>query len=985
MTPEQRKLEEEKIRNNFSELQKRLESLKSEITNESDATKKQEKQAEFDKMKSELDDMKNLIDKLSSLQEQDLQSLKTRLEQYSQIRQKTQWEVADLQSEKTPTPTTCELLKNSETYNRLLNIISSNKKEFKNLPWDTAEKKLEYIFAKVRNSIVLFLKNKIWQTEKHNEVINNTIAPAFERCMMELLRDQGNETNVSMLKWMDKISWENFNQLVKWVSEFATTTKWSFNKFNQWVKAIDYLSVHNWVLKAPEKSKVLTSPVEFKKYLNSPIFASENFSPYATIDENIFQIDETQNLKFWISLQDKQGILNQIWNIKVANNPRTTALIVSMLDKSEKFLWATSGLQETANYLLDWINAINPITQMFWVDILWEIAKAPEERNFLFKIMDFVCKLIWITWGLEWIVKKRRLDRLNLTDEKNDNISQIFKEYQKLAWKWNNISITDVNSCQTALSNFNLTELDRNSTTKWDYLRDVMADNMDINLISPAVIHQTLWDPYLKKEVITTDWKQQEKVSVDFAKITERDKKTLAHKHILNMKTYLESNFNNLKEFYSNIHNIDDLVICMTASLYAEKDDVIEWIKAQVFLPENYGVIHTQVETGGMGEMGNSWWRKNLDSAESSDKQVVSEQWIYDKAIEYWITDKRQIAYVLSTVKWESWFKNQEEIGKWRWKKYWVKDKTTWHVYYGRWFIQLTRKENYQKYTDIIRSSWKDFKDNNWNVIKWSSVDLVKNPDMILQSNDLAAFILMDWMKNGWPDRLQKKRLDYYVNDNKQDYYNARIIINGMSSKPQEYVNNAQAYLNKLWNWSIDSPIERNDLLIWPNLLAHNKDEIWWLGNSIMNGFQWLTSKSNFPNMDWVEWKSTVTHPNRFNSQNDVLAYRNSHPNIKSFMFYFGVNTRDNAQTISDIKQRSEWLQAEWIQPVLCTCIWEDKKTWLKELNQKLITLWRQKNWPILDFAQSYSKWDIALNSDWVHPTSYSQMTNIINWQLSMA
>jgi hypothetical protein len=42
------------------------------------------------------------------------------------------------------------------------------------------------------------------------------------------------------------------------------------------------------------------------------------------------------------------------------------------------------------------------------------------------------------------------------------------------------------------------------------------------------------------------------------------------------MKTYLESNFSNLKEFYSNIHNTDDLVVCMTASLYAEKDDVIE-------------------------------------------------------------------------------------------------------------------------------------------------------------------------------------------------------------------------------------------------------------------------------------------------------------------------------------------------------------------------------------------------------------------------
>jgi hypothetical protein len=210
--------------------------------------------------------------------------------------------------------------------------------------------------------------------------------------------------------------------------------------------------------------------------------------------------------------------------------------------------------------------------------------------------------------------------------------------------------------------------------------------------------------------------------------------------------------------------------------------------------------------------------------------------------------------------------------------------------------------------------------------------------------------------------------------------------VNGMSSKPQKYADDALAYQNKLWKWSVDSPIiESNDLLIWPHLLAHNKNEVWWLWNSIMNWFQWLNNKTNFPNMDWVVWKSTVTHPRRFKSQNDVLAYKNTHPNVKSFMFYFWANSRDNNRTLSDIKQRSEWLQAEWIQPVLCTCVWEDKQTWLKDLNQSLISLWREKNRPVIDFAKSYNKWDIALSSDWVHPRTYSPMTDIINWQLSQA
>ena len=231
-------------------------------------------------MQSDLEDIKNKIDMIQSLQDEELQSLKDRLEQYNQVKQDVQWEVVDLQNEKVQTPTTYELLKDSETCNRLLNIISSNPKEFNNIPWATPEAKLEYIFSKIRNNIVLFLKNKLWSSEKYDKVINNTIAPAFEWSMMEMLRDQWNETNVSMLKWIDGISRDSLNKLVTWVWNFATKTRWSFNKFNQWVNALDYLSVHNWYLNRPEKSAVLSNPVEFKNYLNNAVFASDNFSPY---------------------------------------------------------------------------------------------------------------------------------------------------------------------------------------------------------------------------------------------------------------------------------------------------------------------------------------------------------------------------------------------------------------------------------------------------------------------------------------------------------------------------------------------------------------------------------------------------------------------------------------------------------------------------------------------------------------------------------
>ena len=414
-----RSMIQNEIQNSFSELQKKLETLKNEVKSETNETKKQDKDSEIQKMETELKEIKNLIDKLSSLQDEELQSLKNRLESYSTLNKEIQWDTADLLKEKSIIPTTYELLKDSETANRLLNIISSNPKEFKNLPWDDAEKKLEYIFAKIRNWITLFLKNKFWNSENYDKIINNTIVPAFERNLMELLRDQWNENNISMLKWLDKISWKNLENLISGVSNFAKKTSDSFNQFNARINAVDYLSIHNWILKKAEKSEVLTNPLKFQEYLNNPRFSSPSFDPYTAISsqekDSLFQIKEDQTFDFWISLEEKQNILSKIWNIQVVNNPKTTALITKLIDKPEQFFKSTSWLQQTVNSMLDWLNSVNWITKMFGFNLIWEISKPPEKRTFLFKIFDFVCKLIWFTWWAEWIVRKWRLDRLSFT------------------------------------------------------------------------------------------------------------------------------------------------------------------------------------------------------------------------------------------------------------------------------------------------------------------------------------------------------------------------------------------------------------------------------------------------------------------------------------------------------------------------------------------------------------------------------------------
>lgn len=601
MTPEEeRKVEEKKIKDRFSELQSKLLDLKKEIEWETDIEKRQEKEKEIANLGKVAEELELKIKNLESLQQEELDNLKDRLQDYAKSIESFRWEIADLLNDKSEVPTTYDLLKDSATikwfewdpdHPWLLKIIETNPEEFKDVPWNTPEAKLEYIFSTIRRGVILYMKNKLWSSPDYDKVINNTIAPAIEWNLINLLREQWNKANKWMLEWLNNVSWKNLEQLLTWTAWFSLIANESYNKFSGWMNAIDYLSIHNWVLKNPEKSKVLTSPVEFQKYLDNQYFLSNTFSPYEKIPGNIFGVDENQMYNFGISITEREAVLKEIWEVKVVNNPTTTSLIAKLADKPERFLEATSWWKDSANLLLDWIQAINSVTSIFglpWIDVMWESSKPPQDRHRLYKVLDFVFKLIWVSWWLEWTIRRWRLDKLSLTDEKNDNITTIFKEYQNEVWKGNDVSITDKNSCESVLKEFELTGIDKTSTTRWDHLRDMISSNIDLNLVSPIVVKQILWESYIKEEEIDVNWKKEKKEVVDVSKFTDDDKKQLAHSHIENMRNYFSSSFGNLQEFYKDIHNTDDIALCLTASLYADKEDVVEWVKAKVFLPENY-------------------------------------------------------------------------------------------------------------------------------------------------------------------------------------------------------------------------------------------------------------------------------------------------------------------------------------------------------------------------------------------------------------
>jgi len=138
---------------------------------------------------------------------------------------------------------------------------------------------------------------------------------------------------------------------------------------------------------------------------------------------------------------------------------------------------------------------------------------------------------------------------------------------------------------------------------------------------------------------------------------------------------------------------------------------------------------------------------------------------------------KEQIAYVLATADHETnhTFKPVREA-------YWVKNAEAWRKanlrywpYYGRGYVQLTWKDNYDQYGRIL------------------GLDLVETPDLALDHYG-SLFVLTQGFKTG---AFTGHKLSEYVNAHATDFKAARYCINGQD-RASDIADLARTYLRTL-------------------------------------------------------------------------------------------------------------------------------------------------------------------------------------------
>ena len=139
------------------------------------------------------------------------------------------------------------------------------------------------------------------------------------------------------------------------------------------------------------------------------------------------------------------------------------------------------------------------------------------------------------------------------------------------------------------------------------------------------------------------------------------------------------------------------------------------------------------------------------------------------------LTYDAQHAYILATIEHET-ASTFEPVREAYWlSEEWRAQNLRYYPYYGRGYVQLTWRSNYQKYSNLL------------------GIDLVKQPDKVLEAG-IALYILVHGFKHG---TFTNHKLEDYIGGEKIDYIGARKVINGLD-KANHIANLASKWYGRL-------------------------------------------------------------------------------------------------------------------------------------------------------------------------------------------
>ena len=493
---------------------------------------------------------------------------------------------------------TLEMLEWTNLKTTMLKVLSHpDFNNYTDLKDKSPEQRLEVIFRKINIVLTKFLERKfnIDSKEPIPDHLKNVVIPAMERYLMDILKESGHDTNVNFLWEISSLNMDSISSLFQWVNNFSKKFTVPFRRWKSLLNAVDFLSLP----KNQEQTKKLKNPYElYEKVLNNPIFQNT----FITEGDNaqwIVNINTITWEQFWLSdlqwnlsedelnkkLQEwKQKIQSEIGSIQMVESPDTVKKLLWVLNNADTFLTSTKKMWDSMIDSIDSLwNTAQAIDHTFWFNAR-EMLKNLEKYPVIGGVITLVLSLLWFSWGvggIEKTRKKRQLDK-EMTDEKKNYITEVYNYYMK------NKQTDTINVNQFLLEKkLNIPEQQKDKfKIDINLIESQISKKIEENgeIINPSTL--------LAIQTNTFNWK-------DFVQeVTENNKKVLKLKKTTfteeERRGFISWYVDSILQYYSNVDHLnklkdaDSLAFSMIAWITLNKDNVIDGLEAEVFLPSQF-------------------------------------------------------------------------------------------------------------------------------------------------------------------------------------------------------------------------------------------------------------------------------------------------------------------------------------------------------------------------------------------------------------
>lgn len=468
---------------------------------------------------------------------------------------------------------------------------------------DTPQERLKSALKMIDKTIGNYVDSKLWvyaqKTPEMTRIANGVVKPALNWYLMEELKNRWNDANINSLTTANKTKTASFADVlngVLWVFNNHIATFTTAKNINN---AMDFLAIHQKEIQNNIQSwkmpQTLTNPLDFmQKYLKNPVWSKE---------ENIFKLTMkdvgldalNSDLSVWLKVEQKKEVQNIISTINVANNPKTTALVLGLSQKADEILKEQPKMQKEVLKLMDTVAWDESAFVKNGIDVVWEVMDNDGFR----KVLNLVLSYIGFPWGFDGLVKQWTSMNIekNLDDKKRKQMVEIYDYVKDL-----NKNAPSTTTDKTDKKNF--FDVDDK------HLMSAFMEKVDITQINPMTI-VAMWKEG-KQFLKTTQeaWKDGKMVTKFILNTDELQKNGNKEKLFVSYKDFMWKTLKENSGFIKILEEDekekvgsakDNVLFAMIGGLYVKPSTVINGIKSEVFLPEMFSqgmTTETLVDAG---------------------------------------------------------------------------------------------------------------------------------------------------------------------------------------------------------------------------------------------------------------------------------------------------------------------------------------------------------------------------------------------------